>query len=607
MPLGTFALLWAVIFSGPLTVWQLIRKGGGRIPRTIASVVLIIPLFLVLMFVYSLAQPSFVAWLEPGWWLAPIVGLLITAGWSAALDASAYEQDWQWLGTTVVLVLFVLTFFIPIVGHLAVPPTQWRGIPICDESGTQQMVNLLPVHQAPLDSLPNANLDTVVKVTPDTALQKASQLLPRGLGSYAQPDRAYLQLINGDPYYIVDLKVTDQKAFDENGDTIPGYVLVSATDTSSNGARFVSGYHIHLAPSAGWPMNQDLERWVYWNYTRTQDGYGYEVSDISGMQVDASGRPFFTGTIMQPVVGVRGFKPVGMIVIDPQTESFKTYPLDKAPDFAYIRYPESYMFDLASKWWALYSAHNPCHVDRLNELTVDSQSYQVVDKGKAVYVFTYTSIGVDNSLSGELVVDPTTGLVTNYQVTGATQSRVTSVVNNALAKNPAKPTAQQCQLMRVESRMVWYCIATLNNNTYGYAMLQTSHTTDTSKVILEPDMNLLLSDLQKQIAEDGVSSNPNLTVETKDLTFTGTVTNKASTAVSNGSITSWIPFTMEGSNIPSYAVFYGPINDTVALMRVGDNVTVKVHANVLSNGQLQSGVPLFVFQITDNTQPNLGS
>jgi hypothetical protein len=197
--------------------------------------------------------------------------------------------------------------------------------------------------------------------------------------------------------------------------------------------------------------------------------------------------------------------------------------------------------------------------------------------------------------------------VTNYQVTGATQSRVTSVVNNALAKNPAKPTAQQCQLMRVESRMVWYCIATLNNNTYGYAMLQTSHTTDTSKVILEPDMNLLLSDLQKQIAEDGVSSNPNLTVETKDLTFTGTVTNKASTAVSNGSITSWIPFTMEGSNIPSYAVFYGPINDTVALMRVGDNVTVKVHANVLSNGQLQSGVPLFVFQITDNTQPNLGS
>lgn len=108
-----------------------------------------------------------------------------------------------------------------------------------------------------------------------------------------------------------------------NGDTTPGYFMLSATDSSAN-PKFVKADMTYV-PSAY--LNKDLER-----YMRLQ----YPTLIFNGepqLEVDEDGKPYYIRTYGEFISARNGFDVKGIITVDAATGDTKKYALDDVPAF----------------------------------------------------------------------------------------------------------------------------------------------------------------------------------------------------------------------------------------------------------------------------------
>ncbi|WP_203364597.1 DMT family transporter [Bacillus sp. REN10] len=140
--------------------------------------------------------------------------------------------------------------------------------------------------------------------------------------SYYELGRLQIQKVNGEYVYIAPVEFSGFFKW-LNGDTTPGYFIISATDSSAN-PKFVKA-DMEYTPSAY--FNKNIERHIRMNYPK-RIFYGEPQ-----LEIDDQGKPYYIRTYGEFISARNGFKVKGIVSIDPKTGETKAYSLSEIPSF----------------------------------------------------------------------------------------------------------------------------------------------------------------------------------------------------------------------------------------------------------------------------------
>lgn len=108
-----------------------------------------------------------------------------------------------------------------------------------------------------------------------------------------------------------------------NGDTTPGYFIMSATDSADN-PKFVKE-EMKYVPSAY--LNANLERHI-----RLQHPFLIFYGDVQ-LEVDDEGKPYYIRSYGEFISGRNGFDVKGIVLVDALTGKSEVVKLDAIPEF----------------------------------------------------------------------------------------------------------------------------------------------------------------------------------------------------------------------------------------------------------------------------------
>lgn len=422
------------------------RRSEGH-PVTVALISAVVMFFLNWSIVYF-GMPYFTWWSIDGGPILFFLALLVPIIMSALVGTMSDSLAGAGVGTLVFIVLFVIWGLV----ILFTPP-----IP-CDNPSLKRLAGQLKLQDA-TTAYPEVDLNDIIRVPESVAMAKAGNILSNtgqgaSLGSYLAPNRAYIQIIQGKPYYVIDLAVTSWRAFQTQGGVIPGYILVDAVDPTPD-AVLQTGYPMRFAPRAMW--YNDLDRRVYMDFLL---GTPNRVEDLDGMEVDDNFVPHYVGTLEQHQIGYKGMGITGLYDFDPQTGAGKQLALSEKPTWLERVYPVEW-FTKYAEYWGQYHIYDVCKWQgSFGQEMVDRTSVVAVHGGLE-YQITMTSVGNDPSLTHLITVDPTTGVSTLYPFRGITMEATESDVAAASKKlNPAGYKAEGCQILRLLNRDTVYCMLT---------------------------------------------------------------------------------------------------------------------------------------------------
>lgn len=164
---------------------------------------------------------------------------------------------------------------------------------------------------------------TPASVPPEFArnkMKKAFGQVPNT--SYYELGNLQIQKVNGEFVYIAPVEFSGFFKW-LNGDVIPGYFTLSATDSSKN-PKFIKS-EMNYTPSSY--FNKNVERHIRMNYPK-HIFYG----DVQ-LEIDEDGKPYYIRTYGQFVSARNGFKVEGIVIVDPKNGDTEAYKLAEAPSF----------------------------------------------------------------------------------------------------------------------------------------------------------------------------------------------------------------------------------------------------------------------------------
>jgi hypothetical protein len=232
-----------------------------------------------------------------------------------------------------------------ILNGLIVAGTTWF------DGNAKALASIPTINTAPASTqLPPTDVNHIVLVNQGVAANLGQRSLAstgQNLGSQYHTDKgAYtLQSIKGHLYWIAPLVYNNVWANIGNWES-PGYVQVDAEDPNAQ-ATLHTGFHMHYLPDA--ILNQDLLRHVYLS--------GYTGANLAEptLEVDDSGTPYFTISLMTPTRGFTGQVVEKVLLVDPQSGAITEYAVKDVPAWV-DRIMPSYAVSDYLTWWGLY--HN---------------------------------------------------------------------------------------------------------------------------------------------------------------------------------------------------------------------------------------------------------
>ncbi len=406
---------------------------------------------LLSMFGIWLVTPDFSFFPGGGYALVFFCDLIIVALWSWGLNSSEYNGESKPLAQAGVGILVLVVW-----GAYMT----W-GFPgyFLDNAGKDKMAALFVVEPAPLESahLPQTDLDQLIAITEETALLKASQSMgsDANLGSYLQPNGVEFQHVNGELVAPVDFRVTNWSSYRVAGQVTPGYILVSVEDANAPG-QLVTGYEMKYVPGARWEY--DLGRCVYFNYLLPNRR---AIADNLGtLELDDTGKPYYTATTLSYAYGWRAPVPDGVIVVDPTNCHIEWYGLDELPAWLDIVWSR----DLVEKYadlWATYTNWDECigFCGQTGKQAVDEVNH-VITKVDQAWQITLTSPNADQSAIGLIHFDPLTGTGVFYSYTGPVLTAIDGQVEEASFELlPGKGyLSEECEIHWLLGQYAAYCI-----------------------------------------------------------------------------------------------------------------------------------------------------
>jgi hypothetical protein len=303
-----------------------------------------------------------------------------------------------------------------------------KEIDISDESSDFGDVTVI----ANQEKLPLVDLDTAI-----TLGDKKVASLPHA-SWYDVDDEYNLIQYQGEYYRLstIDYAYGYFKWNKAQYDGIPGYVLVPVTP--ENGIVTQDAILVTLENpivyTPGAYFDKDLSR-----HLRNQ--YPSYIFDRSFMEIDEEGVPYWVTGVMTPTAGLFGGKVVNSFILtNAQTGASEEYSINDAPEWIDHIYSLGYLMDVA--YWH-YAYGNGYWNDTFGQANVLRTSYvyrdkdrsdnegaekfanfygysSIVDKNGQVCFYTgLTAANKSESNLGWLVVDTSTGKMTQYNLVGA--------------------------------------------------------------------------------------------------------------------------------------------------------------------------------------------
>ncbi|HEY7023320.1 MAG TPA: hypothetical protein VH349_19525 [Ktedonobacterales bacterium] len=242
----------------------------------------------------------------------------------------------------VTAIVIGLLFATVVNGLIAIGTTWFDG-------NAKALASIPVIKTAPASAqLPPTDINHIVLVSQGVAANLGQRSLAstgQNLGSQYHTDEASytLQSVQGHLCWIAPLVYNNVWANVGNWES-PGYVQVDAEDPNAQ-ATLHTGFHMRYLPDA--ILNQDLLRHVYLS------GYtGANLADPT-LEVDDSGTPYFTISLMTPTRGFTGEVVDKVLLVDPQSGAIKEYAVKDVPAWVDRIMPSS-LVDNYLAWWGLY-------------------------------------------------------------------------------------------------------------------------------------------------------------------------------------------------------------------------------------------------------------
>lgn len=228
--------------------------------------------------------------------------------------------------------------------------------------------------------------------------------------SYYELGRLQIQKVKGEYVYIAPVEFSGFFKW-MNGDTTPGYFIMSATDSADN-PKFVKE-EMKYVPSAY--LNTNLERHI-----RLQHPFLIFYGDVQ-LEVDDDGKPYYIRSYGEFISARNGFDVKGIVLVDALTGKSEVLKLDQIPEFIdgavspeTVSLQNSYFGNYVHGFWNSMFGKKDVKIPS-DEGTESNVSPIFDEKGDMYYFTDFTSPkeGVDSML-GYSLTNARTGEATYY-------------------------------------------------------------------------------------------------------------------------------------------------------------------------------------------------
>lgn len=254
--------------------------------------------------------------------------------------------------------------------------------------------------------------DKLLVVDKNLALILADKKLGErsSLGSQVITGEPTIQQVKGELVWVVPLYHSGFFKWLSNMDGSAGYITVSATDLQD--VKYVEDYKIKIQPNNY--FFDDLERRI-----RFSIGAFKGITDYS-FELDEDGKPYWVVTTYKNKRGFSLPEANGILLVDAQTGSIKSYDMENIPDWVDRVQPEDFVINqINNKGKYVHGIFNFSNKDKFKT----SPGHIIVYNDNRCYLFTgITSVGADNSAIGFYMVDMKTKESVFFNMSGATEN-----------------------------------------------------------------------------------------------------------------------------------------------------------------------------------------
>lgn len=255
------------------------------------------------------------------------------------------------------------------------------------------------------------NIDNLPIVDQGLATLLADKMLGTDptLGSQVTLGTPTIQMVKGKLVWVVPLEHSGFFKWLYNISGTPGYIIVSATNTSD--VTYVNNHKIKYQPNAY--LLDNLER-----HARFYGGEFLGLTDYS-FEIDDSGRPYWVITTYSNLLGFNLPEASGALIVDAETGDTAHYSIDNLPSWVDRIQPADYLTtQLNNRGTYINGIFNFSNSGKFET----SEGYSIIYNNGRCYYFTgLTSVGSDESTIGFIMIDMVTKEAYQYSIAGATE------------------------------------------------------------------------------------------------------------------------------------------------------------------------------------------
>lgn len=230
------------------------------------------------------------------------------------------------------------------------------------------------------------------------------------LGSQVVLGEPTIQTVDGKLVWVVPLHHSGFFKWLANMDGAAGYIVVSATDMKD--VQYVDSYKIKIQPDSY--FMDDLVRTA-----RFKGGLFDGITDYS-FELDDTGRPYWVVTTYKNTCGFSLPEADGVLLVDAQTGETKKYSVDEVPEWIDRVQPENFIIEqINNKGQYVHGIFNFSNKDKYQ---ASEGSAIIYNEGNCYLVTGITSVGVDESTTGFMMVNMVTKEPVLYRIGGATEA-----------------------------------------------------------------------------------------------------------------------------------------------------------------------------------------
>lgn len=268
-------------------------------------------------------------------------------------------------------------------------------------------------------NITTVDLNQIPIVDAELALNLADKKLGEepSLGSQVVLGEPTMQNVDGKLVWVVPLHHSGFFKWAANMDGAAGYIKVSATDLKD--VVYVDNYKIKIQPNSY--FMHDLSRKV-----RFGQGLFSGITDYS-FEINDEGKPYWAVTTYTNKCGFALPEANGIILVDAESGKQEKYNMKSIPKWVDRVQPEKFLVNqFNNKGKYVHGVFNFSNKDKFKT----TEGENIVYNNGNCYLFTgVTSVGIDNSATGFVMIDMVTKEPILYRMSGATE-------------NAAKQTAQ---------------------------------------------------------------------------------------------------------------------------------------------------------------------